>query len=118
MNRIVNGLKPKCDSCHLLDIDFNMTTFYSDTEAAVDSKAEAIRVEPKDYVPNASQMDRTTQRIYSFFNTNEKIVKSTYNEDEWISYYEAVVNRQINVNCKNMTVCEMYKEFTEKEESD
>jgi HK97 family phage portal protein len=59
--------------------------------AAVDSKAEAIRVEPKDYVPNASQMDRTTQRIYSFFNTNEKIVKSTYNEDEWISYYEAII---------------------------
>lgn len=59
--------------------------------AAVDSKAEAIRVEPKDYVPNASQMDRTTQRIYSFFNTNEKIVKSTYDEDEWISYYEAVI---------------------------
>lgn len=59
--------------------------------AAVDSKADAIRVEPKDYVPNASQMDRTTKRIYSFFNTNEKIVMSTYNEDEWISYYESVI---------------------------
>jgi HK97 family phage portal protein len=59
--------------------------------AAVDSKAEAIRVEPKDYVPNAAQMDRTKQRIYSFFNTNEKIVMSTYTEDEWISYYESVI---------------------------
>lgn len=59
--------------------------------AAVDSKADAIRVEPKDYVPNASQMDRTTERIYSFFNTNKKIVMSTYNEDEWISYYESVI---------------------------
>lgn len=59
--------------------------------AAVDSKAEAVRVEPKDYVPNAAQMDRTTQRIYAFFNTNAKIVNSTYNEDEWISYYEAVI---------------------------
>ena len=28
--------------------------------AAVDSKAEITRVEPKDYVPNALQMDRTT----------------------------------------------------------
>jgi HK97 family phage portal protein len=57
--------------------------------AAVDSKAEAIRVEPRDYVPNAAQMDRTTQRIYSFFNTNIKIVQSSYSEDDWNSYYEA-----------------------------
>lgn len=57
--------------------------------AATDAKADAIQVEPKDYVPNAAQMDRTTQRIYAFFNTNEKIVHGTYNEDEWISYYES-----------------------------
>ncbi|MCK9191247.1 MAG: phage portal protein [Sphaerochaetaceae bacterium] len=57
--------------------------------AAVDSKADAIRVEPHDYVPNAAQMDRATQRIYSFFNTNIKIVQSSYTEDEWNSYYEA-----------------------------
>lgn len=59
--------------------------------AATDSKAEAIRVEPKDYVPNAAQMDRTTQRIYSFFNVNEKIVQSRYTEDEWIAYFEAEI---------------------------
>lgn len=57
--------------------------------AATDAKADAIQVEPKDYVPNAAQIDRTTERIYSFFNTNKKIVQSSYNEDEWISYYEA-----------------------------
>lgn len=59
--------------------------------AATDSKAEAIRIEPKDYVPNAAQMDRTTQRIYSFFNTNEKIVQSRYTEDEWIAYFESEI---------------------------
>lgn len=59
--------------------------------AATDSKGEAIRVEPKDYVPNATQMDKTTQRIYSFFNTNEKIVQSKFTEDEWNSYFEAEV---------------------------
>lgn len=59
--------------------------------AATDAKAEAKQVEPKDYVPNASQMDKTTQRIYSFFNTNDKIVQGKYDEDEWISYYEASV---------------------------
>lgn len=57
--------------------------------AGTDAKAKAERIEPKDFVPNAAQTDRTTQRIYSFFNTNEKIVQSKFNEDEWISYYES-----------------------------
>lgn len=59
--------------------------------AATDAKADAIQVEPKDYVPNAIQMDKTVQRIYSFFNTNEKIVQSKYTEDEWNAYFEGVI---------------------------
>lgn len=59
--------------------------------AATDAKADAIQVEPKDYVPNEKQMDKTVQRIFSFFNTNEKIIQGTYNEDEWISYYESSI---------------------------
>ena len=59
--------------------------------AAVDAKAEALQITPHDYVPNAAQSDRQTKRIYDFFNTNEKIVNSTYTEDEWVSYYEAVI---------------------------
>ena len=59
--------------------------------AGVDSKAEAQQIDPKDYVPNAAQLDRTTQRIYSFFNTNEKIVQSNFNEDEWNAYYESEI---------------------------
>lgn len=63
--------------------------------AATDAKAEAKQVEPKDYVPNAAQMDRTTKRIYSFFNTNEKIVQGSYDEDEWISYYETAIEPDV-----------------------
>ena len=59
--------------------------------AATDNKFDAKQVEPKDYVPNATQMDKTIQRIYSFFGTNEKIVQSKYNEDEWNSYYESEI---------------------------
>ena len=59
--------------------------------AGVDAKATVQRIEPKDYVPNAQQTDRTTERIYSFFNTNRKIVQSDYNEDEWNAYYEAEI---------------------------
>jgi phage portal protein BeeE len=59
--------------------------------AATDSKAEAQQVTPHDFVPNAAQYDRQVERIYRFFNTNEKIVNSTYTEDEWIAYYESVI---------------------------
>lgn len=59
--------------------------------AGIDSKVDATQVDPKDYVPNAAQMDRTTKRIYSLFNTNEKIVQSNYTEDEWNAYYESEI---------------------------
>lgn len=59
--------------------------------AGVDSKATATRIEPKDYVPNALQTRETINRIYSFFNTNEKIVQSKWEENEWNAYYEAEV---------------------------
>lgn len=59
--------------------------------AGVDAKANVQRIEPKDYVPNAAQTDRTIDRIYSFFNTNKKIVQSAYSENEWTAYYEAEV---------------------------
>ncbi len=58
---------------------------------ATDTKANAKQVDPKDYVPNAAIMDRTKSRLYEFFNTNEKIVQSKYNEDEWNAYYESVL---------------------------
>jgi len=67
-------------------LSIESTTFGA---AGVDVKADAQRIEPKDYVPNAAQTEKTTQRIYAFFNTNEKIVHSNYTEDEWISYYES-----------------------------
>lgn len=55
---------------------------------ATDPKYSAKQVEPKDYVPNATQMDKTTQRLFNYFNTNEKIIQNRFNEDEWNSYYE------------------------------
>lgn len=59
--------------------------------AGTDVKMDATQIDPKDYVPNAAQMDRTVTRIYALFNTNEKIVHSRYTEDEWNAYYEAEI---------------------------
>lgn len=59
--------------------------------AGIDAKCDAQQVDPKDYVLNAEQTDRTVTRIYNFFNTNENIVQSKYNEDEWNAYYESEI---------------------------
>ena len=73
--------------------------------AGIDEKVEAQQITPHDFVPNAAQMDRATKRIYAFFNTNENIVHSNYTEDQWISYYEAVVEPD---------VMQLSQEFTRK----
>lgn len=59
--------------------------------AAVDAKAEAKQIDPKDYVPNAQQMENTTARIYALFNTNARIVTSCANEDEQSAYFDAEI---------------------------
>ena len=58
---------------------------------ATDQKFTAKQVEPKDYVPNAPIMQSAITRLYNFYNTNEKIIQSKYNEDEWNAYYEAEI---------------------------
>lgn len=59
--------------------------------AATDAKFDAKQVEPKDYVPNALLTEKTVQRLFSYYNTNDKIVQSRYNEDEWNAYYESEI---------------------------
>ena len=68
--------------------------------AAVDSKAKATQINPTDYVPNASQMDRTTKRIYHLFNTNENIVSSDFTEEQYNSYFDAEIE-PIEVQLQN-----------------
>jgi HK97 family phage portal protein len=50
------------------------------------------QVSSNSYVPEAQRSFDAMRRIYSFFNTNEKIVQSTYNENEWNTYYESVID--------------------------
>lgn len=63
--------------------------------AAVDAKADAKQIEPKDYVPNASIIDRQKERIYEIFNTNKEIVQSKENGDSWNSYFEHEIEPDI-----------------------
>ncbi|SHF16522.1 phage portal protein [Caloramator proteoclasticus] len=59
--------------------------------AASDPRYDVEQIKYESYVPNAAQMKETTQRIYSFFNTNENIIQSKFTEDEWNAYYEAEI---------------------------
>ena len=59
--------------------------------AATDIKSEAEQIHPDDKMPNAAQMDRAMARIYNIFGTNEAIVQSKYNEDQWNAYYESEI---------------------------
>jgi HK97 family phage portal protein len=78
-------------------VDSFLNTETSETvgAAATDAKMDAQQVDPKDYVPNEKQMESTTKRIYSFFNTNEKVIQGSYGENEWISYYESSVEPDV-----------------------
>lgn len=79
--------------------------------ATSDPRYELKEVKPESYVPNAAQMKETLQRIYSFFNTNEKIVQSKYTEDEWNAYYES----EIEPDAQQMSGEYTRKLFTRKE---
>lgn len=91
--KFTQSLRPEDIKENVKNFVDNYLNFESDTfgAAGVDTKADAIRIEPKDFVPNAAQTQETIKRIYSFFNTNEKIVQSKWNEDEWNAYYEAEI---------------------------
>lgn len=88
-----SAMRPEDIKKNVKEFVDNYLSVESDTfgAAGVDSKATATRIEPKDYVPNALQTKETINRIYSFFNTNEKIIQSRWMEDEWNAYYEAEV---------------------------
>lgn len=56
--------------------------------AGVDSTTDAQQIKNDSYIPDSKLADGTTQRIFSFFNTNIHIVQSDYTEDQWQSWYE------------------------------
>lgn len=87
------SMRPEDVKDHVQQFVNNYLSVDSETwgAAGVDAKANATRVEPKDYVPNALQTKATIDRIYSFFNTNEDIVQSKWTEDQWNAYYEAEI---------------------------
>lgn len=63
--------------------------------AAVDAKMDAQQVQQGEIPVNEKLIGNTVNRVYAFFSTNEKIVHSSYNENEWISFFENVVEPDV-----------------------
>lgn len=59
--------------------------------AGVNTNADAVQVNPHDYVPNAVITDNTHRRLYQALNTNTRIVDSSRTENEWNSYFDAEI---------------------------
>ena len=59
--------------------------------AALDSKMDYVPLEIKGTVIDSDQLLAIKQKIYDYLGVSEKIVNSTYNEDEWSAFYESVI---------------------------
>ncbi|MGS7463789.1 phage portal protein [Bacillus paranthracis] len=59
--------------------------------AAIDSKYDYVPLELKPVSIDDKQLDSVKKKIYEYLGISEKIVNSTYNEDEWSAFYESVI---------------------------
>lgn len=59
--------------------------------AAVDSKMDYLELKSDNKLVDDKQMKFIEEKVYKYFNINEKIVTSNYTEDEWDAFYESVV---------------------------
>lgn len=91
--KFLQTLRPEDIRKNVQEFTKDYLSIDSETGGAVgvDAKADLIQVKPESYVPDDKQMDKTIQRVYSFFNTNDNIVQSRFTEDEWNAFYESVV---------------------------
>lgn len=75
---------------------------------AVDPRVNLEQIQQNEYKPNESVYNNAEKRIYSFFNINEKIIKSDYTEEEYNAFYENAIEPIMKQLVEEMT----YKLFT------
>lgn len=59
--------------------------------AMIDNKVDYIPVNGQQAVIDSEQMDTIKTKVYDYLGISEKIVNSTYTEDEWAAFYESVI---------------------------
>jgi HK97 family phage portal protein len=87
-----SALRPEDMAKQLQNFTSQFLSFNNNGGAIVsDSKYDVEEVKNQQYVPQTSQMQEATERVYRFFNTNEKIINSSATEDEMVSYFETEI---------------------------
>lgn len=59
--------------------------------AAMDAKAEFKEVNLKPITLDREQLEQVNYNIFDYFGISEKIVKNSFNADEWNAFYEGVI---------------------------
>ena len=59
--------------------------------AVIDSKAEYIPLNSQSMTIDDKQLQAVKQKIYEYLGVSERIVNSTYDENEWSAFYESVI---------------------------
>ena len=59
--------------------------------AALDTKFDYIPLKQEPYIIDDKQLQATKTKIYEYLGISEKIVSSSYTEDEWAAFYESVI---------------------------
>lgn len=59
--------------------------------AVIDQKADYIPLKSAPYVIDDKQLEMVKKKVYDYIGISEKIVNSSYGEDEWAATYESVL---------------------------
>lgn len=59
--------------------------------AVIDQKAEYIPLKSEPYVIDDKQLELVKKKVYDYLGISEKIVNSSYDEEEWAAFYESVI---------------------------
>lgn len=80
--------------------------------AAIDSKSDYTPLENNPINIDEKQLQAIKNKVYEYLGISESIVNSTYTEDEWLAFYESVIE-PLALQC-SLELTE--KVFTEKEQ--
>ena len=81
--------------------------------ASLDAKADYIPLNPTDVDINSNEIEAVKTKIYDYLGVSDRIVNSTYSEDEWSAFYESIVEPFALQLSQELTE----KVFTEREQS-
>ena len=59
--------------------------------AALDAKAEFHEVNMKPITLDKDQLEQVNYNIFDYFGVSEKIIRNSYNSDEWNAFFEGVI---------------------------